>query len=134
MIVLTIGTFDLLHRGHLRLLRRACGLGDLTVGVNSDDFAASFKARPIQTERERMLTISELPFASDVALNEDGGRTLIRRVQPDVLVVGSDWATRDYFKQIEMTLAELETIGCGLCYLPYTPGVSTSDLRRRIKV
>lgn len=134
--VLTIGTFDLAHVGHFNLLQRArllsFGAGqDLTVGVNTDTFAKSFKRPPVQTYAERVETLRVLGYRT--AANDGPGFELIHFVKPQVLVVGTDWARKDYYTQIGMAQDELDELGIILAYVPYTHGVSTTDLIERIR-
>lgn len=130
MRVLTIGTFDLLHTGHRHLIARAAGSGELTVGVNSDRFVTEYKGEPIQSQDARMRRIAALEHVADVRLNDGPGRDLIEDVKPDLLVVGSDWADRDYLAQIGCTRELLEDLGCDLLFVARLPGFSTTALRR----
>lgn len=135
--VLTIGTFDLLHVGHLNLLQQARSMemhpltSGLAVGVNTDSFAKSFKRTPIQTYNERVDTLEALGYR--VYPNDGPGFELIRQLRPLVLAVGTDWARKDYYTQIKMTQDELDELGIILAYVPYTPGVSTTELIERIR-
>jgi cytidyltransferase-like protein len=135
--VLTIGTFDLLHFGHVDFLRAAARLGAvLTVGVNSDDFAGSFKRRPVMSQDERMHAVGQLGY--EVLLNTSAGRELIEAHdahEPDVLAVGSDWARKDYLRQIGVTQDWLDARRITLAYVPYVQHapISTSEIIRRIR-
>lgn len=129
MRVLTIGTFDLFHMGHGRLLERAAQFGTLTVGVNSDRFTTAYKGRPAQDERVRSYRVSQHPSVAGVLPNDGPGYDLIATHRPDLLVIGSDWLRRDYPLQLGMTVQDLEELEVGVLYLPRTPGVSTSQLR-----
>ena len=132
--VLTIGTFDLGHRGHLRLLARAATLGDLHVGVNTDRFVQSYKGRAcVQGFDERVAFLNELPFVKHVWANNDAGRTLIESIKPDLLVVGSDWHAKNYLDQIGCGQDLLDAWGVGLVYLPRTPGVSSTLMRKVVQ-
>lgn len=121
-----MGTFDLLHYGHIRMLNRCKALGELTVGVNTDEFAASYKRLPVMTEYDRSTVLAELGF--NVMLNDSPGRDLIERVKPDILAASTDWANRDYYKQINMSQSELDDLGVSLVYIPHTPGISTTEI------
>jgi len=98
-IVFTNGCFDLLHLGHIDYLSKAKDLGDiLIIGVNTDDSVKRLKgaARPITDENSRSLIIASLQFVNAVVLfDEDTPYELIKLVQPDVLVKGSDYKPED---------------------------------------
>ena len=94
-IVFTNGCFDLLHPGHLRLLRFAKRRGDLlVVGLNSDRSVRALKGanRPLQSEKDRAELLSELEAVDYVTIfGEKDPERLIRALRPDVLVKGADW-------------------------------------------
>lgn len=123
--VITYGTYDLLHHGHIRLLERAKALGDyLIVGVTSDDFDKSRgKINVRQSLTERMEAVRATGLADEIIVEEYEGQKIddIRRFDVDVFTVGSDWAgTFDYLNEY-----------CQVVYLERTEGVSSSDLRTR---
>ena len=95
-IVFTNGVFDILHAGHVHLLRQAKQLGDvLVVGVNSDQSAQRLKGkhRPINSERDRLALVAALDPVDYVALfDEDTPATLIRTLRPHIHVKGGDYA------------------------------------------
>lgn len=130
MRVLTIGTFDLLHCGHIRLFRRAAQFGELHVGVNSDRFVEHYKGRPtrdvFQVRRDQVAAIDAVRKVHE---NDGPGIDLIRAVMPDLLVIGSDWLDRSYLEQIGTTAEELVVLDVSVLFLPRTPGVSTTQLR-----
>lgn len=131
LTILTIGSFDTPHIGHAVLFKRCEELGELTVGVNSDEFIEKYKGkRPIYSFEERCLLISKMGY--HVARNDGAGRDLILDVQPDILVIGSDWASKDYLKQVNVTQDILDTYNISLMYVPYTQGISSSDIKRRL--
>jgi rfaE bifunctional protein nucleotidyltransferase chain/domain len=94
-IVFTNGVFDILHPGHLRYLQAARSHGDLLiVGLNSDASVHRNKGpeRPINPERERAEVLAALACVDAVSIfDDDTPADIIRRVQPDILVKGSDW-------------------------------------------
>jgi len=94
-IVFTNGVFDILHPGHLRYLQAARGHGDLLiVGLNSDASVRRNKgpSRPINPEHERAEVLTALACVDAVSIfDDDTPADIIRRVQPDILVKGSDW-------------------------------------------
>ena len=95
-VVFTNGVFDLLHPGHVRYLQHARSLGDaLIVGVNSDRSVRANKgpARPITPEAERAEILAALACVDAVAIfDAETPADIIKRIQPDVLVKGADWA------------------------------------------
>lgn len=121
--VITYGTFDLLHRGHIRLLERARTLGDyLIVGVTSDDYdKARGKLNVKQSLLERIEGVRATGLADEIIVEEYEGQKIddVRRYGANVFTVGSDWAGKfDYLKEY-----------CEVIYLPRTEGVSSSELR-----
>lgn len=131
MNVLTIGTFDVPHMGHAAFLKRCERFGSVTVGVNSDRFVEGYKGRkPVFTFTERARLIHLLGY--EVAANDGAGFELIRLVNPDVLAIGSDWLGRDYMGQIGMTADELGVLGIDLVFVPYTAGISTTEIMVRL--
>ena len=121
--VITYGTYDLLHRGHIRLLERAKALGDyLIVGVTSDDFdKARGKINVKQSLLERIEGVKATGLADEIIVEEYEGQKIddIKRHGVDVFTVGSDWVGKfDYLNEY-----------CSVIYLPRTEGVSSSELR-----
>ena len=129
--VITYGTYDMLHKGHIRLLERARALGDyLIVGVTSDTFdRARGKINVKQSLQERMEAIKATGLADEVIVEEYEGQKIddIRRYDIDIFTVGSDWRGKfDYLKEY-----------CEVCYLERTKGISSSELRteeRKIRI
>jgi cytidyltransferase-like protein len=132
MKVLTIGTFDILHWGHLDFLRQCSRFGDVVVGVNTDDFVTTFKREPIMKTYERCHAVRAAGYS--VRENDSPGRELIEKEEPDVLAVGSDWARKDYMKQIDVTQDWLDEHHIMLLYIPYVQKIpiSSSEIKRRI--
>lgn len=133
MRVLTIGTFDILHFGHIAFLRQCEQLGSgLVVGVNSDEFVQLFKPAPIMTQAERLHSIRQFGYSAQ--LNTSAGRELIASVRPSVLAIGSDWARKDYLAQIDVTQDWLDEQKIILAYVPYVQAmsISTTEIRRRV--
>jgi D-beta-D-heptose 7-phosphate kinase/D-beta-D-heptose 1-phosphate adenosyltransferase len=95
-VVFTNGVFDLLHPGHVRYLQHARSLGDaLIVGLNSDRSVRANKGptRPITPEAERAEILAALACVDAVAIfDAETPAEIIKRIQPDVLVKGADWA------------------------------------------
>lgn len=125
--VITFGTFDVFHVGHLRILERAREFADrLLVGVSTDKMNFDKKGRyPVYSQEERMAIIRALRCVDDVFLEESLAlkRHYLLEYQADVLVMGDDWADKfDEFKDI-----------CRVEYLPRTPSISTTEVIERIR-
>lgn len=127
--VITFGTFDLFHYGHLRILERAASLGDkLIVGVSSDSLNFAKKHRyPIYSEQERLNIISSLKCVSCVFLEEalELKRDYLLKYQANILVMGDDWKGKFDFLNQE---------GVNVIYLPRTPEISTSKIKKDLKL
>ncbi|EQI12695.1 UNVERIFIED_ORG: cytidyltransferase-like domain protein [Clostridioides difficile F501] len=121
--VITYGTYDLLHHGHVRLLERAKALGDfLVVGVTADGFDhIRGKINVSQSLTERIEGVRATGLADAIIVEEYEGQKIddIRRLGIDVFTVGSDWVGKfDYLKEY-----------CDVVYLDRTEGVSSTDIR-----
>lgn len=120
--VITFGTFDIFHVGHINILERAKALGDyLIVGVSSDALNISKKGRnPVYSEEERVKIISSLRCVDEVFIEHslDLKGQYITDCQAGLLVMGDDWAGRfDEFSNL-----------CEVEYLPRTPSISTTEI------
>jgi glycerol-3-phosphate cytidylyltransferase len=139
-IIYTGGTFDLFHAGHVRLLKRLKQLagpeGKVIVAINPDEFIEKFKGRkPIMSEQERYDVVSACRYVDEVRINKSGPDskpTILQHPRPDVVAIGSDWAGKDYHKQMDFTEEWLDEHGIVLIYVTYTAGISTTDLKRRV--
>jgi len=125
--VITYGTFDLLHEGHINILRRAKELGDyLIVGLSTDDFNSLKGKKAVQSyeERKRALLLSE--YVDEIIKEENWEQKIddIHNNNIDIFVMGDDWEGKfDY----------LEKEGVKVIYFPRTPGVSSTQLRGELK-
>ena len=124
--VLTFGTFDVFHVGHLRVLERAAALGDrLVVGVSADALNEKKKGRsPVFSERERLTIVAALKVVDDVFLEQslEAKRDYLIEHGADVLVMGDDWAGKfDEFSDV-----------CKVVYLARTPAISTTAIIEHI--
>jgi glycerol-3-phosphate cytidylyltransferase-like family protein len=83
---------------------------------------------------ERREILLACKWVDEVVPNFGGSdsKPVIELVKPDFIVIGSDWATKDYYKQMGFTQEWLDERGIGLCYVPYTEGISSTELRKRI--
>ena len=134
-VVYTGGTFDLPHSGHYRLLSRAAEFGRVVVALNTDEFIEHYKGKPpvldYQEREEILLSCKWVDRVIPNIGNEDS-KPSIELVKPDYIVIGSDWARKDYYKQMDFTQDWLDERNIGLIYLPYTQGISTTEIKKRI--
>jgi glycerol-3-phosphate cytidylyltransferase len=134
--VYTGGTFDLLHAGHINFLKRCAELGSVTVSLNEDEFIEKYKGkRPIMSYREREAVLLGCRWVDRVVPNLGGidSRISIALDSPDLIVIGSDWARRDYYAQMGFDQDWLDERGIGLCYIPYTQGISSTAIKERLR-
>lgn len=129
--VLTLGTFDATHAGHIHFLKECAAFGQLHVGLNSDRFVSEYKGSPLFYYTERRALIK--PFCYMVWENDGPGKDLIAQLKPDILAIGSDWLEKDYLQQIGVTRAFLDDRNIKLLFIPYTPHISTTEIKRRCK-
>ncbi|MET1254151.1 adenylyltransferase/cytidyltransferase family protein [Aliikangiella maris] len=127
MRVITFGTFDMPHIGHVKILNRARELGErLIVGVSSDALNLLKKGRkPIYSQQERMFLVHAFKGVDEVFLEEslELKREYILQHQADILVMGDDWQGKfDEFSDI-----------CQVIYLPRTPSISTTSVIEVVK-
>lgn len=121
-VVITYGTFDLLHVGHVRLLRRLKALGDtLIVGVSTDAFNAQKGKASIYPFEERREIIKSISFVDKVIPEEtwDQKASDVKQYDVDILAMGDDWAGK-----FDTLSSDVEIV-----YLPRTEGISTTDIR-----
>lgn len=125
--VITFGTFDVLHVGHLRMLKRAAAYGqELVVGVSTDALNEAKKGRPtVYSQDERVELVEAVRHVDEVFLEEslEQKREYIMTYRADMLVMGDDWEGR---------FDELKDI-CKVIYLPRTPAISTTALIEKIR-
>lgn len=121
--VITYGTYDLLHQGHINLLRRAKELGDyLIVGVTSDSFdRGRGKLNVRNNVLERVEAVKATGYADEVIIEDYVGQKIddIQKYEVDIFAIGSDWVGQfDYLNEY-----------CKVVYLPRTEGISSTQLR-----
>ena len=140
------GTFDLFHYGHVNVFKNlkyhlnkeSLHLGALSkiiVAVNSDSFAESYKRVPIMDQYQRLAVVNSCRYV-DYAFIMDSYENqpfFIEENNPDFIVMGSDWQSRDYFKQLCISQEFLDRIGAEMLFLPYTDGISTTEIIEKIK-
>ena len=120
--VITYGTFDLLHVGHINLLRRARELGDyLIVGLSTDEFNAGKHKEAYHSFEDRKIILEAIKYVDEVIPEETWEQkvTDVQKHHADIFVMGSDWEGKfDFLKEY-----------CEVIYLPRTPGVSTTQIK-----
>lgn len=124
--VLTYGTFDLFHVGHLNILKRARALGDyLIVGVSTDDFNTLKGKRCAISFEDRAKIVESIKFVDKVIPENHWDQKIADVINNDIdiFVMGDDWEGRfDFLKEY-----------CQVVYLPRTPNISTTDLKVALK-
>ncbi len=127
-IVFTNGCFDIIHRGHIELLKQAKAKGDiLIVGLNSDSSVRKIKGegRPIVDEESRAVILSSIIYVDYVVVfNEETPYGLIKAIRPSVLVKGEDWGEEEIIGR---------DIAGGVVRAKLTPGYSTTEMIKKIK-
>jgi rfaE bifunctional protein nucleotidyltransferase chain/domain len=131
IIVFTNGCFDILHRGHIEYLSGAAGYGDiLVIGLNTDESVRKIKGqgRPYQDEYSRALMLASLHFVTAVILfGEETPYELIKIIQPDILVKGSD------YKHEEIVGRDIvEARGGKVITIDYIKGYSSTDIIKKV--
>ena len=126
--VITFGTFDVFHVGHLRILERAKALGDyLVVGVSTDELNISKKSRaPVFDQEQRIEIIKALKCVDEVFFEESLSLkgSYIEEKHADILVMGDDWKGKfDEFKEL-----------CEVVYLSRTPAISSTEVIEKTRI
>lgn len=132
----TGGTFDLFHYGHVNFLKKCRALSDnVVVALNQDDFVSEYKSPPVMNYKEREMSLLSCPYVDKVIPNIYGknSKPSILSIKPDIIAIGDDWAHKDYYEQMDFTQSWLDEQDIVLVYIPYTKGISTSELKKRIK-
>jgi glycerol-3-phosphate cytidylyltransferase len=133
--VYTGGTFDLYHAGHARFLARCAELGEVTVSLNTDEFIEEYKGKPpVISFADRAEVLLSTRSVSQVIPNSGGSdsRWAIEAVMPDIIAIGTDWARRDYYKQMGFDQDWLDDRAIALIYIPYTKGISSTAVKERV--
>ena len=124
--VLTYGTFDLLHEGHIRLLKRAKALGDyLIVGVSTDAFNVGKGKKAILAYAERKEVVEAIRYVDKVIPERSWDQKIkdVQKYQIDVFVMGDDWKGKfDFLKPY-----------CDVVYLPRTKSISSTSIKETVR-
>ncbi len=127
--ILTYGTFDLLHYGHINLLKRAKALGDyLVVAVSTDDFNEIKGKRAYHNYETRKLMLEAVRYVDLVIPEENWEQKIddVKKYDIDIVVMGSDWAGSDRFDYLKEY--------CEVVYLPRTEGISTTQIKEELSL
>ena len=123
--VITYGTFDLLHWGHINLLKRAKALGDtLIVGLSTDEFNQNKHKQSVHKYDERKYILEAVRYVDRVIPEVSWEQKIsdIKKYNVDIFVMGSDWEGEfDFLKEY-----------CKVVYLPRTEGISTTEIKNRL--
>lgn len=124
--VITYGTFDLFHVGHLNLLKRAKSYGDyLIVAVSSDEFNLGKGKKCFVSDQDRMEIVKAIRYVDEVILETSWEQKIedVKKYDVDVFVIGDDWTGKfDFLKEY-----------CEVVYLPRTDGISTTQIKEELK-
>jgi glycerol-1-phosphate dehydrogenase [NAD(P)+] len=133
--VYVIGVFDMFHRGHVEFLKKAKSLGDrLIIAVNGDQMVGEYKRKPIMSEQDRLEIIKSCRFVDDAfIIRQFDNKCYLEKHNIDAIVHGSDWERQSYLEQICVTEDYLKERNIDLVFVPYTSGVSTSGIIKRIR-
>tara|TARA_B100002019_G_C20946946_1_gene439618 strand:+ start:98 stop:553 length:456 start_codon:yes stop_codon:yes gene_type:complete len=140
------GTFDLFHYGHVNVFKNLKyhlnkesqelgALSKVIVAINSDDFARSYKRLPIMNQYERLAVVNSCRYVDYAFImdNYNNQPFFIEENNPDYIVMGTDWQSKDYFKQLCIDQKFLDRIGAEMLFVPYTDDISTTQIIQRIK-
>jgi len=132
----TAGVYDMFHIGHLNVIKNAKSKCDfLIVGVSTDEVIKENKNKtPIIPFNERIAIVESIRYVDKAIPQErydiEGKIQTVKDNHVDIMFVGSDWQGTEKWNKIEEELAK---IGCKVIYLPHTDGISSTELRERIK-
>ena len=131
------GTFDLFHYGHAAFLEQCAKRGKVIVALNTDEFAARYKRPTVLTLGERMESLRACKWVDEVIVNvgdEDSGVTidLVKDKKISYIAHGDDWTGPALMEQLGISKEWLDERGIEMLYIPYTAGISTSEIIRRV--
>lgn len=121
--IITYGTFDLLHRGHINILKRAKAQGDyLIVAISSDEFNAGKGKKAYHSYEHRKEILEAIKYVDEVIPENDWEQKIsdVQKYEIDLFVMGDDWEGKfDFLKEY-----------CEVKYLPRTEGISTTKIKK----
>lgn len=129
------GTFDLFHKGHVEMLRRAASYGEVWVALNTDAYCQELKGKtPVMDYGERASVLLACEYVTSVVCNDGDEPELLKLVAPATLVYGNDgnWTRATYLALFDLTETDLDRRGIQLVFPSRTEGVSSTDIIARI--
>jgi cytidyltransferase-like protein len=125
---------DIIHKGHINLLNEASKYGKVTVGLLTDEAVKSYKRAPILNYENRLIVISSLKMVDKVVEQNTHDYTEnILSIKPDYVVHGDDWILGQSQVRNDV-IRVLSDIGGVLIEVPYTPGISTTDIINKVRI
>ena len=137
-VVYSQGSFDILHHGHINILRKcrklAGTVGRVVVSLLTDESYTLYRGYVPALPFEDRKAVLEACMYVDQVIEGDNRKTAeeITALKPDIVVVGSDWAKKDIFAQYNVTPDFFDQNDATLIYLPYTEGISSTEIKKRI--
>lgn len=132
MRALVFGSFDVLHHGHIEFLKMCERLGDVVVGLGTDEYQRGYKHDPVLSYEERRRALEALGYQV-VKRDHVSTLPLLDQVKPDYIVAGSDWLRAPHLEMSGLTVADLDERGVAFVYMPRNHNMSTSEIVRRIR-
>tara|TARA_R100000008_G_scaffold76097_2_gene55725 strand:+ start:2059 stop:2487 length:429 start_codon:yes stop_codon:yes gene_type:complete len=136
-VLYTGGTFDIFHAGHVNFLKMCSKVcEEVIVSLNRDEFIERYKGTPpIFSYKERESCLKSCKYVSEVVENfgDEDSKPAILQAKTNIIAVGNDWCHKDYYKQMSFNQDWLDKNDITLIYLPYTLGVSSSQIIQKIK-
>lgn len=131
-IILTQGSFDIFHRGHIKFLKRCARLGDVYVGLLTDEAYEKYRGyKPVKEYEDRFATLITNRYVTKVFGCEPHDMKLhVDAYKPTFIAIGTDWVTKNIYKQWGVTPEQIDD---KLIYIPYTKGISSTDVKEKIK-
>lgn len=136
MIIYSQGSYDLIHSGHLNILKKCRKLagkgGRVVIALLSDESYEKYRGyKPAKSFVERSKILMAFRYVDEVIeTDHQDTKTQIEQIKPDFVVIGSDWVGKDLYKQYNMTKEELNPL---LLYVPYTTEISSTLIKERIR-
>ena len=124
---------DFLHHGHINIIEEARKLGEVTIGLLTDEAAASYKRKPIFTFEQRKKIIENIKgVTSVIPQNSLNYIPNLKKIKPNYVVHGNDWKSGVQKNEREKIINYLKEINGTLIEIPYTPGISSTSIIQRL--